>query len=146
LIDTAIVILTHHSDTDQIFAALQAGASGYLVKNASFAQLALAIAEAAQGGMLLPAPVARKVLGHFNQTLAAEDFNLTPRELEVLLLMTEGFRHEQISEKLLRSPYTIGNHIRNIYRKLHVHSALEAVAKARKHGLIQWAKRHFIPH
>jgi len=131
-----IVMLTLHDDADMIFEALRAGASGYLLKDTPLDQTLDAIREAFRGGSLMPAPVAVKVLHFFRQAVPREKYNLTKREHEILGLMADGYVQKQIAEKLWLSPHTVDNHIRHIYEKLHVHSGIEAVAKAIREQLI----------
>ena len=143
--EVPIVMLTHYDDVDIIYEAFCAGASGYLLKNAPLDQIVLAIRETYQGGTLLPAPVARKVLRFFNEATPQHDYFLTAREQEILQLMGDGLSQKEIADHLSRSNYTVANHIRSIYRKLHVNSGLQAVAKAYREGLIHqatnWLKR-----
>lgn len=128
---TQILMLTIRDDADTIYEALRAGASGYLVKNAGVDQIIAAVREASQGGTLMTAPVARKVLSFFQQqTAMPPDYGLTEREKDVLREMTEGRTQKEIADKLFISPHTVNTHIQHIYKKLHVHSGVEAVAKA----------------
>ena len=82
--------------------------------------------------------IARRVLAMFKQNVPApkSDYNLTPRELEVLELLTQGADFKQIAERLFLSPFTVRAHIRNIYDKLHVHSKSGAVAKALRERVV----------
>lgn len=134
--EVRVVMLTIRDDADTIYAAFRAGASGYLVKNAQVDQIIAAIREASQGGTLMPAPVARKVLGFFQQQESKPDYGLTDRELEVLQEMTEGYVQKEIADRLFISPSTVNTHIQHIYEKLHVHSGIEAVAKALRERLL----------
>jgi DNA-binding NarL/FixJ family response regulator len=129
-------MLTIRDDAETIYAALRAGASGYLIKNDQVDQIVAAIREAAQGGTLMPAPVARKVLGFFQQQESKPDYGLTEREMEVLQEMTEGYVQKEIADRLFISPSTVNTHIQHIYEKLHVHSGIEAVAKALRERLV----------
>ena len=141
--DVPIIMLTNYDDVNLIYDALCAGASGYLVKNAPLDQIITAVQQAHQGGTLLPAPVARKVLRFFTSATPQDDYGLTEREMEVLHLMGEGLTQKEIADRLVRSPHTIGNHIRHIYRKLHVNSSVQAVKKAYEEGLFKGAARLF---
>lgn len=132
---TRIVMLTINDDTQTLFDALRAGASGYLLKNAPMEQIFDAIREAQAGGTLMPAPVAEQVLRYFQQA-PAQDYGLTDREKEVLRAMTAGKTQKQIAAALFVSPNTVNNHIQRIYEKLHVHSGIEAVAKAIRERLV----------
>ena len=134
--EVPIMMLTINDSADMIFAALRAGASGYLLKSAPLDEIVAAIREACRGGMLMPPAVARKVLSFFSETKPKEDYGLTSRELEVLRVMADGYTQQQIAEKLFLSYHTVDSHLRNIYQKLHVRSGLEAVSKAFKERLI----------
>ncbi|MEM1094580.1 MAG: response regulator transcription factor [Bacteroidota bacterium] len=134
--DLQIVMLTIRDETDTIFTAFRAGASGYLLKNASVDQIIAAIREARNGGTLMPAPVAKKVLAFFHGQGAAPDYGLSKREKEVLAEMTEGYTQKQIANRLFISANTVNTHIQHIYEKLHVHSGIEAVAKALRERLV----------
>ncbi len=131
-----IVMLTHFDGADVIFRALCAGASGYLLKDTPLDETVAAVRAAYHGGTFMPAPVARKVLHFFTQQQPASDYGLTAREKEILRLMGEGLLQKQIAEVLFLSPYTVNNHIRHIYQKLHVNSGIEAVSKAFREKLI----------
>ena len=131
-----IVMLTVNDSADVIFNALRAGASGYLLKDTMADRIVAAIREAASGGVLMQAPVATKALQYFSQSKVRTDYALTPREKQVLALMADGLAHKEIAERLYLSPYTVENHLRSIYQKLHVSSGIEAVAKAFKERLL----------
>ena len=131
-----IVMLTIIDDAATIFEAFQSGASGYLLKNSPVDKIIAAVREAASGGMLMPAPVAERVLAHFHRP-DREDYGLTSREQEVLEEMGRGYSQKEIADRLFVSPHTVNTHIQHIYDKLHVRSGLEAVAKAFREGLIE---------
>ncbi len=134
---TQVIILTVHEDSEKIFEALCAGASGYLVKPASASSVVSAIHELTEGGVPMNAQVARKVLGMFTQLVAPRGgYGLTTREVEILNLLVEGLTQNQIAGKLFRSEHTVNTHIRNIYAKLHVRTRSSAVAKAVKERLV----------
>ncbi|MBO6574776.1 MAG: response regulator [Rhodothermales bacterium] len=133
---TPVVMLTIQDSADVIYSALRAGASGYILKDTPIDKLVAAIRAAAAGGTLMSAPVATKVLGFFSSQDSRSDFGLTDRELEVLTLMAEGLPHAQIAERLYLSGHTVENHLRSIYRKLHVSSGLQAVVKAMRSGIV----------
>lgn len=127
------IILTVFEDNNNIFAALEAGASGYLLKNTPPAKITEAITDVYNGGSPMSGPIARKVINYFagnNQTQVNSDLNvLSPREMEILTLLSKGFRYKEISESLFISTETVRTHIRNIYKKLCVQSGIEAVNK-----------------
>jgi len=128
---TQILILTVSADSDTIFRALEAGADGYLLKRSSPDQLRAAVLEAIQGGVPMTAEIARRVIASFRRRAAprAHTARLTPREEEILTLMSRGFVSKEIADKLALSYETVRDHLKHIYNKLHVHSRLEAVAK-----------------
>jgi DNA-binding NarL/FixJ family response regulator len=148
--EVQIVMLTIHEDEDHLFDALCAGASGYLLKSASAEQVRRAVREVHAGGVPFTAPVARKVLRHFQQPAAPADAAppkapgeeqapaaaLTEREREVLHLLAEGYTQPRIAEALFLSPHTVSAHVRHIYAKLHVHTGAAAVSKALRERLL----------
>lgn len=133
-----IVILSVLEDDENVFKAICSGASGYVTKPVMPAQLLEAVEDAFGGGTPMSPRIARKVLELFRQNVPPPraDYQLTPRELEVLQLLTQGDDYKQIAEKLFLSPFTIRAHIRNIYDKLHVHSKSQAVAKALREKVV----------
>ena len=135
----AIVMLTIRDDAETIYAALGAGASGYLLKSASPDELLGALREARAGGMLMQRQVARLVLAAFEAPAPAPDYGLTPRETEVLREMVEGHTQPQIAERLFVSLSTVNSHVQRIYEKLHVHNGSAAVAKAVRERLVESA-------
>lgn len=135
---TQIVMLTVFEDTEKIFSALAAGASGYLLKRLAPAKLLEAIREVHEGGSPMSAPIARKVVQSMQSMKSPparqdEVTDLSPREKEVLDGLAEGQAYKQIAEKLGVSIHTVRNYIRRIYEKLHVCSCGEAVAKYLRH-------------
>jgi DNA-binding NarL/FixJ family response regulator len=128
---TQIVMLTVFEDTEKIFSALAAGASGYLLKRLAPAKLLEAIREVHEGGSPMSAPIARKVVQSLQTAPARGDENadLSPREREVLNGLAEGQAYKQIADGLGVSIHTVRNYIRRIYEKLHVQTRTEAVAK-----------------
>jgi DNA-binding NarL/FixJ family response regulator len=129
--DIQILMLTVFDDTDQIFNALAAGASGYLLKRVDPPKLLEAIREVHAGGSPMSGPIARKVVSSFQARQASipQKANLSPREREVLECLAQGRAYKQISDQLGVSIDTIRTYIRRIYEKLHVCSRTEAVAK-----------------
>lgn len=138
--DIDILMLTIYEDSNMVFEALCAGACGYLVKKTPPSKLLDAIKEVHNGGSPMSSQIARKVIGVFQQNknfaFGNEKFGLSGRELEVLNLLSNGNNYQDIADKLFISVDTVRHHIRNIYKKLHVHSQSEAVAKAIRKGLI----------
>ena len=135
-----ILVLTVYEENELVFDALCAGACGYLVKKTPPSRLLEAISEAAEGGAPMSSHIARKVIDFFQQkkqlTSNKSAGLLTPREREILGGLVEGNSFKAIADTLFISIETVRFHFRNIYKKLHVHSQSEAVAKAIKEGLI----------
>ena len=129
--DAQVLMLTVFEDTEKIFHALSAGASGYLLKRLSPKKLLEAIEEVCAGGSPMSAPIARKVVQSFKATppRGDESADLSPREHSVLDGLAEGLAYKQIADQLGVSIHTVRNYIRRIYEKLHVRSRTEAVAK-----------------
>lgn len=138
--DLNILILTVYEESKLIFEALCAGACGYLVKKTPPSRLLEAIKDAYDGGSPMSSHIARKIVSVFQQSgspyMPDSQFDLTTREKEVLTGLAEGSSYHDIAGNLFISLDTVRHHIRNIYRKLHVHSQSEAVAKALRKGLI----------
>ncbi|MCF7765082.1 MAG: response regulator transcription factor [Verrucomicrobia bacterium] len=126
-----LMMLTVYEDTDNIFAALAAGASGYLLKRTPRAELLDAIREVHQGGSPMTAHIARKVVLSFQKAGASPKptENLSQREQEVLDCLSQGFLYKEIADKLGISYETVHTYIRRIYEKLQVRTRTEAVAK-----------------
>lgn len=153
LSDLNILILTVYDENDLVFEALCAGACGYLVKKTPPARLLEAIQEANAGGSPMSSHIARKMVNLLRQTTAApksspvdgyldarkgeeEASLLTSRERDILNGLAGGNSYQALAKGLNISTDTVRFHIRNIYRKLHVHSQSEAVAKALRKGII----------
>jgi DNA-binding NarL/FixJ family response regulator len=126
-----ILMLTRFEESDTIFQALRAGASGYLVKNIPPAELVQAIEQVHAGGAPMSMQIARKVISHFQAIPTAPDGleSLTQKEQEVLRLLAKGRLQKNIAETLGISVNTLRTHLRSIYEKLHVHSRAEATLK-----------------
>jgi DNA-binding NarL/FixJ family response regulator len=129
--EAQVLMLTVFEDTEKIFRALAAGASGYLLKRLSPKKLLEAIEEVCAGGSPMSAPIARKVVQSFKTAQPRGDASadLSPRERSVLDGLAEGLAYKQIADQLGVSIHTVRNYIRRIYEKLHVCSRTEAVAK-----------------
>jgi len=127
----AMLMLTVYEESDQIFDSLRAGASGYLLKRSAEKELLEAIAQVHQGGSPMSSLVARKVVQFFNRLgdAAPELQRLSPREKEILELLSRGAAYKEIGDRLALSIHTVRMHIRGIYGKLQVHSRGEAVSK-----------------
>lgn len=129
--DTEIIMLTAYQDTEMVFQSLAAGASGYLLKRADREELVSAIHQVVNGGSPMTSHIARKVVQAFRVPTQNESDKqkLSPRELEVLELLSKGYLYKEISESLGLSYETVHNYIRRIYEKLRVRSRSQAVAK-----------------
>ncbi|HEX9045736.1 MAG TPA: response regulator transcription factor [Verrucomicrobiae bacterium] len=126
-----ILMLTMYEDDEKVFQSLVAGASGYLVKRTSPADLLKAIEEVHCGSSPMSGKIARTVVEHFQklQTAAPQQQYLSRREEEILNLLAKGYRYKEIADALSISFETVRSHLKNIYDKLHVHSRTEAVVK-----------------
>jgi DNA-binding NarL/FixJ family response regulator len=136
-----IVILmnTVYDDDERIFDALCAGASGYLLKKMSPAELLESVKVAINGGAPMSPEVARRVISLFREIRPPEraDYQLTPHEIRLLKMIAEGHSYKTAGAELGVSPKTISFHLQNIYEKLQVHSKSAAVSKALRHRLIK---------
>jgi len=133
-----IVMQTAFDDDDKIFAALQAGAEGYLLKSASITQLSQGIDEVLKGGASMSPSIALKVMRYFGaqKETGAAQFKLSPKETEVLKALAQGLSYKMIADNMGISYFTVNNHVKKIYEKLQVNSMGEAIAKAHKNGLV----------
>jgi DNA-binding NarL/FixJ family response regulator len=136
--DLPILALTVYKDDEEIFNALCAGASGYLLKNTPPARLLECLREVVDGGAPMSPEVARQVIRLFREISppVKADYRLTPQETELLKLMVEGYNYKSAAARLGITINTVSFHVRNIYTKLQVHSKSEAVAKALRNRLI----------
>ena len=128
------LMCTSFEDTDSVFRALKAGATGYLTKTTQPSKILDAIVEVFNGGSPMSSHIARKIVASF-QLITIENTELqklTLREKEILHLLSEGLRYKEIADKLTISYSTVRTHIERIYDKLHVQSRSQAVAKAAK--------------
>lgn len=132
-----IIIITIHDDDENIFNAICAGASGYLLKDLSSEKIVNSIGEVMNGGAPMNSHIAKKVLNMFrDQNMKSAGYELTEREKEILSLLVEGLSKKQIAEKIFLSHHTVDSHLRNIYAKLEVHSRSSAITKAIKEKLL----------
>ena len=129
-----VIMVTVYEESERIFHALKAGANGYIIKSDSPDQLLDAIRSVYVGGGPMSIPIARKVIQHFHLLGASskETENLSPRELEVLELLSRGFIYKEIADSLKIGVTTVRTYVQNICHKMHVRSRLEAVAKHSK--------------
>jgi DNA-binding NarL/FixJ family response regulator len=133
-----ILMLTIYAEQDLVFESICNGACGYLLKKTAPAKLLEAIREAHEGGAPMSPEIARKVVTLFQKTGPPPkiDEQLTPQEIRLLKLLSEGHSYQSAGELMHISINTIRNHVRSIYEKLHVHSKSEAVSKALRSRLI----------
>ncbi len=129
--NTQFVMLTVYEDTDHIYSALAAGASGYLLKETPREELLSALREVNGGGSPMTSNIARKVTQSFQQKMRQDEdhFDLSPREREVLELLARGYLYKEIADSLHISTPTVNTYIRRMYEKLHVRSRSQAVAR-----------------
>jgi len=133
-----ILILSVYGDDDRIFRAICAGASGYLLKSTPPVRILEAIREALRGGAPMSPEIARRVMELFrnHRPPAGADYHLSPQEAQLLRLLVEGHYYKTAAAEMGVSIHTVVTYIKNIYRKLHVHSKSEAVAKALRDGWV----------
>ena len=136
--ETEIIMLTVFDDNENIFDCIQSGASGYLLKRTPPERIVEAIKDVKHGGVSMTPSVAKKVLqslskAHSDSSVSA---GLSPREVQILTLLTRGFSYKMISSELSISIDTVRTFIKRIYKKLHVNSMTEAVSKAFKDRLV----------
>jgi DNA-binding NarL/FixJ family response regulator len=128
-----VIMVTVYEDSERIFRALKAGASGYMIKSDSSDQLLEAIRDVYKGGAPMSSSIARKVVKHFHLIGISpqETDNLSNREREVLELLGQGMIYKEIGDKLKIGVTTVRTYVKNICYKMHVRSRVEAVAKRR---------------
>ena len=131
-----VIMQTAFDDDDKVFAALQNGAEGYILKTASVQQIAQSIDEVMKGGASMSPSIALKVMRFFNQQNIVPDYKLTPKETEVLKYLAEGHSYKMIADQMGISYFTVNNHVKKVYEKLKVHSLGEALALAHKNKMV----------
>jgi DNA-binding NarL/FixJ family response regulator len=133
-----VIMLTMLEDDDSLFAAMCAGARGYILKGADKAEMLRTIRAVAAGEARFGPAIAGRLMGLFRQQRAARERpfpDLSERELEVLGLVARGLSNSQIADRLLISGKTVSNHISNIFLKLHVSDRAQAIVRAHQAGL-----------
>ena len=132
--DIDIIMLTVYHDSHKIFNALRAGASGYLLKHTSLPEVKESILKLIDGGAPMSPQIARKVINHFQENAPKKnpDSDLTPREHDIVNGLVDGLSYKMIADRYDISIDTVRAHIRNIYKKLHVNSKAEVIAKSLK--------------
>jgi DNA-binding NarL/FixJ family response regulator len=133
--DVKVLVLTMFEDDDSVFAAMRAGARGYLLKGANQDDVERAIRTVAAGEAVFGAAVASRLLGYFAAPPSTTFPELTEREREVLDLLASGRNNQAIAGELVLSLKTVRNHVSNIFAKLRVADRSEAIVKARDGGL-----------
>jgi DNA-binding NarL/FixJ family response regulator len=134
--DVAVLMLTMFDDDASVFAAMRAGARGYVLKGDAPDHVVRAIAAVAAGEAIFGPGVARQALGYLSRPRTDDAFpELTRREREVLDLIAQGLGNATIATRLALAPATVGNHITSIFAKLQVASRSEAIVRARSEGL-----------
>lgn len=129
-----ILMLTVFEDEEKIFAAIKAGADGYLLKKDSPQKVLDSIVDVYEGKSSMNGIIAKKVMEFFQKKPAiknADEYHLTKREMEILALLMDGLSYKEIADKCFISIQTLNSHIKNIYTKLGVHSRAEVSAKFR---------------
>ena len=138
--DQQILMQTVFDDDDHVFDAICAGASGYILKTTSPAEILSAVKDVSNGGSPMSSGVARRVLNKFQKISPKKDqqtnYQLTPREKEILALLVEGKSYKMIAADLGIGFETVRTHMKNIYGKLHVESLSEMVAKAVRENMV----------
>jgi DNA-binding NarL/FixJ family response regulator len=136
--EIAVLVLTMLEGDDSIFAALRAGARGYLLKGADRAEIERSVSAASRGEVVFSAAIAERVLSFFasgGRRDAGPFATLTAREHEVLDLVARGLTNAEVARRLFLSDKTVRNHVSNVFAKLHVAGRAEAVARARDAGM-----------
>jgi DNA-binding NarL/FixJ family response regulator len=134
-----VLILTVYEDDQKIFDAILAGATGYLLKKTPPARILESIVEVEEGGASMSASIVKKVISYFNKKEAvaeSNEYTLSQRELTILQCLVNGDSYKMIGDHCQISIGTVRSHINNIYKKLHINSKSEAVAKALKERLL----------
>jgi DNA-binding NarL/FixJ family response regulator len=136
MLDTAFVVLTIHDDPDKVFAALRAGANGYLLKTAKPNEIAAGIRQASEGGSPLSPDIARLLIKSFQEPVTQQKKEipgLTPRESQILERLAQGMVPKEVGYDLGISYETVRDYLKAVYSKLHVRSRTEAVIKYLEH-------------
>ena len=134
--DLDILAHTVFESRDTVFAAIKAGASGYVLKGCTPRELVESLHSLHQGGAPMSPKIARAVVRELQDGGNDEEYLLTARERQILRGLESGFTYDELAEELRISPHTVHSHIKNIYEKLHARDRREALTKARKKGII----------
>ncbi|PLX41645.1 MAG: DNA-binding response regulator [Deltaproteobacteria bacterium] len=134
--DVDIMVHTIFDDRDNVFSAIKAGASSYILKGAKPRELVEAILDLRSGGAPMSPKIARAVIGEFQEVKVHNDFLLTVREKEVLVGLERGLTYKELAERMNVSHHTVHTHIKHIYEKLQAKGRREALSKAKNKGII----------
>lgn len=134
--ETVILMITVFDDSLNVFNAIKAGATGYLLKKQISSRLFSSIDEALAGGSPMSPAIARMVIQSLHQSKRKNPYELTEREQEILDLLSKGNSYKMLAAQMNISIDTVRSHIKKVYQKLHVHSQAEAVAKAIQEKLV----------
>ena len=134
--DLRVLMLTTYEERELIFDSLRAGASGYMLKNTLRSELLQAVEQVEAGGAPMSMPIARKLVGYFQEqsATASQVENLTEREREILTQLAKGLQYKEIADNIGVKLETVRSHIKHIYDKLHVRSRTEATLKFLREG------------
>jgi len=138
--EVKILMITVFDDSTSVYDALYAGANGYLLKKYISERIVNAIKDVLEGGAPMSPAIARLIINNITQKgvpKTIEDYNLTPREIEVLVSLSKGNSYKMVANDLCISIDTVRSHIKHVYDKLHVQSQGEAIGKALREGLIE---------
>ena len=131
-----IMAHTIFEDRETVFAAIKAGASGYLLKGSSPREIVESLHSLHSGGAPMSPKIARKVIAEFQENQVDDQYLLSEREKEILRGIEQGLAYKQIADKLSISPHTVHSHIKKIYEKLQVQNRQEALSSARRKCII----------
>jgi DNA-binding NarL/FixJ family response regulator len=139
--ETYVIMQTIFDDDDNLFNCLLAGADGYILKKSPNEKLLEGIQEVVHGGAPMTPSIAKRVLEHFSNKSkttkkAQTEYELSKREIDVLSFLVKGLSQKMIAAELFISVFTVNNHMKNIYQKMHVHNASEAVVTAIQNNIV----------
>jgi DNA-binding NarL/FixJ family response regulator len=139
--ETYVIMQTIFDDDDNLFNCLLAGADGYILKKSPNEKLLEGIQEVVHGGAPMTPSIAKRVLEHFSNKSkttkkAQTEYELSKREIDVLSCLVKGFSQKMIAAELFISVFTVNNHMKNIYQKMHVHNSSEAVVTAIQNNIV----------
>jgi two-component system, NarL family, response regulator DevR len=136
--DTRVVMVTSFDDEQVLIDAIEAGCAGFVTKHKAIDEVVAAVRAAYAGEALISPSMLARLLPRLNRSYRGIGTDLTPREKEVLDLVSQGLSNQAIAGRLVISTHTVRNHVQNMLTKLHAHSKLEAVANAVREGIIRY--------